>query len=153
MNHANAFKMPGVVVFAFLVAACGQASDTADSSAASTTTEEPLQTMSDNDHEGHDMSAMKGGDTNHGAGKVIEVDVAGRRIKLDHEELSNIGMNAMTMFFGIAGDVDLTVFEAGDDVRFMVKKGRDGSYRIMAMCNAANDGEECLSALMNHNER
>ena len=152
MNYTNAFNIAGVAAFSLLVAACGQASDNNPSPAATNTIEEP-QAMTNDKHEGHDMAGMNGGDTDHGAGKVIEVDVAGRRIKLDHEELPNIGMNAMTMFFGTAGDVDLTAFDTGDEVRFMVKKGRDGSYRIMAMCNAANDGEDCLSALMNHNER
>lgn len=152
MNYANAFNITGVAAFSLFVTACGQASDSAAVSAAANTVEAPQAITNDN-HEGHDMAEMKGDDTDHGAGRVIEVDVAGRRIKLDHEELPNIGMNAMTMFFGIAGDVDLTAFDAGDDVRFMVKKGRDGSYRIMAMCNAASGGEDCLSALMNHNER
>ena len=152
MNYVNLINITGVAPFSLLVAACSEASDNAASPAVTYAAAEP-QAMTNDNHEGHDMADMKSGDIDHGAGKVVEVDVAGRRIKLDHEELPNIGMNAMTMFFGIAGDVNLAAFEAGDNVRFMVKKGRDGSYRIMAMCNAANDGEGCLSALMDHSER
>ncbi len=152
MTYANAFNIMGFAAFSLIVAACGQADDNAASPTANNEVEEP-QAMSNGVHDGHDMAELKGADTDHGAGKVVEVDAKGRRIKLEHEELTNIGMNAMTMFFGIAGDVDLVGVEVGDDVQFMVKKGRDGSYRIMAMCNAAMDGEDCLAALMNHNER
>ncbi len=152
MNYVNAFNITGVAAFSLLVAACGQEDEYAVSPSATNKVEEP-QSMTNDNHDGHDMAEMKGADTDHGAGKVIEVDAEGRRIKLDHDELTNIGMNAMTMFFGIAGDVNLAAFETGDDVRFMVKKGRDGSYRIMTMCNAAVDGEDCLAAMMDHNER
>lgn len=152
MNHAYVIKIMSVCSASLLIVACGQTTENNANPAAVNTVEEP-QAMTDDNHDGHDMAEMKGADTDHGAGTVIEVDVEGRRIKIDHEELTNIGMNAMTMFFGIAGDVALAEFEVGDDVRFMVKKGRDGSYRIMTMCNAAVDGEGCLTAMMNHNER
>lgn len=149
MNHAYFIKKMSVCALSLLVAACGQASESNSTPGAS---EAEAQNTTIDNHEGHDMTGMKSSDTDHGAGRVVEVDAEGRRIKLDHEELPEIGMNAMTMFFGIAGDVDLAAFETGDDVRFMVKKGRDGSYRIMAMCNAAVDGEDCLSTLMSHSE-
>ena len=59
-------------------------------------------------------------------------------------------MGAMTMGFDIAGDVDLSGFEDGDTVSFMVKKGRDGSYRITAICDTGAAGDECLAGMMDH---
>ena len=40
-----------------------------------------------------------------------------------------IKMDAMTMGFNIMGSVDLSSFAEGERVAFMVKQGRDGSYR------------------------
>jgi len=52
------------------------------------------------------------------------------------------------MGFDIMGDVDLSGLAEGDEVAFMVKQGRDGSYRIMAICNTATDGANCLDGLI-----
>ena len=151
MKLKTILKTAGFTSIILLASACGKSDENgATSSSTKTTTE--THDMSKHDHDGHDMTKVKGGDIDHGSGTVVELDMDGRRIKLDHGELPNIGMNAMIMFFGIAGDVDLAGYEAGDEVQFMVKKGRDGSYRIMAMCDAATDGEDCLSALMSHGE-
>jgi len=35
-------------------------------------------------------------------------------------------------------------------VSFMVKKGRDNSYRITAICNTEKDGSDCLDTKMEH---
>jgi len=59
-------------------------------------------------------------------------------------------MGAMTMGFDIMGDVDLAGFADGDQVAFMVKKGRDNSYRITEICNTGTDGEDCLEGMMDH---
>ena len=59
-------------------------------------------------------------------------------------------MGAMTMGFGITSAVDLSGFAKDDKVSFMVKKGRDGSYRITAICNTDTDGKDCLGAKMDH---
>ncbi len=151
MNIKTIFKAAGAGTIALFAVACGQASDGDVAAAAETTAAEPT-TMAHHGHAGHEMADKKVGDMDHGAGKVVEVDAAGRRIKLDHGALPGIGMDAMTMFFGVAGDVDVESFAPGDDVRFMVKKGRDGSFRIMAMCGAAADGDDCLSAHMDHSD-
>ena len=59
-------------------------------------------------------------------------------------------MGAMTMGFDIMGDVDLSSFSEGDAVAFMVKKGRDNSYRITTICNTSTDGDDCLESMMDH---
>lgn len=59
-----------------------------------------------------------------------------------------IKMDAMTMGFSIMGSVDLSSFAEGERVAFMVKQGRDGSYRIMAICNTSTSGADCLNGLI-----
>ncbi|MBA3069851.1 MAG: copper-binding protein [Hyphomonas sp.] len=65
-------------------------------------------------------------------------------LTIDHGPIDGVGMGAMTMGFDIAGDVDLTGFSEGDTVAFEVKQGRDGSYRIMSICNTGTEGADCL---------
>jgi Cu/Ag efflux protein CusF len=96
------------------------------------------------DHSGHDMS----GDTGHARGTIVSV--AEGELGIDHGPIDGIGMEAMTMLFGTMGDVDATAFEEGDEVSFMVKRGRDGSYRIMAICDTGADGADCLDGMMDH---
>ena len=59
-------------------------------------------------------------------------------------------MGAMTMGFEILSGVDLSDYERGDNVSFMVKKGRDGSYRITVICNTDTEGADCLMSKMDH---
>lgn len=127
------------------LSACGEASDNSE---ASQQASGQMQM-----HDGHDADAMHGAassDMDHGAGEIVEIDSEGGRVKLDHDALENIGMDAMVMFFGVTGDVDLSNFDVGDDVAFMVKRGRDGSYRVMAMCDTQEAGADCLGEMMSH---
>ncbi|NNU17047.1 copper-binding protein [Parvularcula sp. ZS-1/3] len=88
------------------------------------------------------------GDTGHAAGTIVSV--AEGELGIDHGPIDGIGMDAMTMLFGTMGDVDATAFEEGDEVSFMVKRGRDGSYRIMAICDTGEAGTDCLDGMMQH---
>ena len=69
---------------------------------------------------------------------------------IDHGPLDSIEMGAMNTGFDIIGGVDLSGFAEGDEVAFTVKQGRDGSYRIMEICNTATDGTDCLEGMMDH---
>lgn len=106
------------------------------------------------DHSQMDHSEMDHakatGDTGHTTGVIISVSADGKEATIDHQEIEGIGMGAMTMGFGITSAVDLSGFSKDDKVSFMVKKGRDGSYRITAMCNTETDGKDCLNAKMDH---
>lgn len=98
----------------------------------------------DDPHAGHAMLPPEGGpaevlDTT--SAVIEEIDVIGRQVMLRHGPLENIGMGAMTMFFGVGGDVDLKTFAQGAEVQVEVKRGRDGSYRVMRMCSG---GPDCL---------
>ena len=106
------------------------------------------------DHGDHDMAnasdgAMDG--VGHAPGTIASIGSQGYSLTIAHGHFAgDIEMGAMTMGFDIMGDVDLSGFSAGDEVAIMVKQGRDGSYRIMAICNTAPDGADCLDAMMDH---
>lgn len=139
------FLIASSLLLGVSLSACCEASDNGEGSQQ---TSEQMQM-----HDGHDHDSMQdamSADTDHGAGKIVEIDSEGGRVKLDHGPLENIGMDAMEMFFGVAGDVDLTDYQVGDDVAFMVKLGRNGSYRIMAMCDTQKAGADCLGEMMGH---
>ena len=101
------------------------------------------------DHSKTDDAEMKG-DTGHTTGVIISISPDGKEATINHQEIKGVGMGAMTMGFGITSMVDLSGFAEDDKVSFMVKKGRDGSYRITAMCNTDIDGKDCLNSKMDH---
>ncbi len=86
-------------------------------------------------------------ETDRGRGIVNGVDLAGNRVLLEHEAMPKIGMGSMTMYFEATSDIDLARFVEGDAVQVEVKRGRDGSFRIMAMCLAAADAADCLPSI------
>ena len=134
---------------ALTLAACGQTDNDAPASDTASQTEPPME-MADGemmDHSDHDMGSS---DTGHATGVIKSVGAQGDFLTIDHGPIDGIGMGAMTMGFDIAGDVDLSGFEDGDTVSFMVKKGRDGSYRITAICDTGAEGDECLAGMMDH---
>lgn len=90
------------------------------------------------------------GDTGHTTGKILSISPDGTEATIDHQEIKGVGMGAMTMGFGITSAVDLSGFAKDDNVSFGVKRGRDGSYRITAICNTDTDGKDCLDAKMDH---
>ncbi len=109
---------------------------------------------SDMDHSQMDHSTMNESktmsDTGHTTGVIFSISPDGTEATIDHQEIEGVGMEAMTMGFGITSAVDLSGFAKDDNVSFMIKKGRDGSYRITAICNTDTDGKNCLNAKMDH---
>ncbi|GGY48861.1 copper-binding protein [Parvularcula lutaonensis] len=97
-------------------------------------------------HKGHDMAMS--GDMGHATGTVVSVGDG--RLGINHGPIEGVGMGAMTMEFGVMGAVDPSEFDAGDEVAFMVRRGRDGSYRITAICNMGDLGTDCLDGMMDH---
>jgi Cu/Ag efflux protein CusF len=134
-------------LFTLSLAACGNAEKAAPAETAKA--EAPME-MADGksmDHSGHDMSD---GAMGHGTGIIKSLGTQGDFLTIDHGPIEGIGMGAMTMGFDIMGDVDLSAFAEGDAVAFMVKKGRDNSYRITTICNTGTDGADCLDGMMEH---
>jgi len=134
MKHTT--KITIVALAALSLTACG----------ADTSGEMDHSTM---DHSTMDEGKMAG-DTGHTTGVIFSISPDGKEATIDHQEIEGVGMDAMTMGFGITSTVDLSSYAKGDNVSFMVKKGRDGSYRITAICNTDTDGEKCLDAKMDH---
>lgn len=97
-------------------------------------------------HEASTTTAAMG----HGIGTIDSIGPNLDSITIDHGPIPAIAMGAMTMGFDTQGDVDLSGFVPGDSVSFMVKKGRDNSYRITDICNTKTDGDECLGSIMKH---
>jgi Cu(I)/Ag(I) efflux system protein CusF len=106
------------------------------------------------DHSTMDHSQMDAakpmGDTGHTTGVIVSISPDGEEATIDHQAIEGVGMGAMTMGFGITSMVDLSGFTKDDPVSFTVKKGRDGSYRITAICNTETDGKDCLDAKIDH---
>lgn len=102
------------------------------------------------DHGSHEMDGAKDG-IGHATGTIRSVGAQGDFLTINHGPFEGgVEMGAMTMGFDAMGDVDLSGFSEGDQVAFMVKQGRDGSYRIMAICNTDSDGADCLDGMMDH---
>lgn len=110
---------------------------------------------SDSSAHGHsDAHAGDMPDMDHGVpratGVVESVSADGYSLTVAHGPIAGIGMDAMTMKFDTLGDVDLSGFAAGDEVAFALKEGRDGSYRISAICDTGADGADCLDGALAH---
>ena len=138
-------QITSCAILAFSLAACSGGQESAETGSAA---------PSEMDHASMDHSGMSegtmSGDTGHTTGVIISISEDGQQATIDHGDIEGVGMGAMTMGFGILSRVDLANYEAGDNVSFMVKKGRDGSYRIAAICNMDTEGADCLDAQMDH---
>jgi Cu/Ag efflux protein CusF len=86
--------------------------------------------------------------TGRATGIVQSIDMNRNVVTIDHGPIDGVGMAAMTMGFGLMGEADISSLAEGDGVAFQVKRGRDGSYRIMAICDTATGGEDCLDAMV-----
>jgi len=68
-------------------------------------------------------------DVHHGMGTVNNISDTGT-VNLTHQPISTLGWPAMTMDFGAASAVDLSVFSDGDMMHFELTLGEDGNYVI-----------------------
>ena len=93
------------------------------------------------DHGEHAMEESIG----HATGVIRSVGEQGDTLTIDHGPFKGgIEMAAMTMRYGVTEGVDISAFTEDAEVAFLVKHGRDGSYRILAICNTKTDGGHCL---------
>ena len=67
---------------------------------------------------------------------------------IDHGPIQGSTMGAMTMGFNFLKSVDVSEIAEGDEIAFLMKIGRDGSFRISAICKPAQDGDDCLQSLL-----
>ncbi|EAQ97734.1 copper-binding protein [Congregibacter litoralis] len=125
-----------------ILAGCGGTEDTTSSQAvdAQTSSGMPRQMM---DHGAQAMEESVG----YATGVIRSVGDQGNTLTIDHGPFKgDIEMDAMTMRYGVSKDVDVLAFTENTEVAFLVKHGRDGSYRVMALCNTKTDGANCLDA-------
>jgi len=71
-----------------------------------------------------------------------------KQLIIDHGPIQGSTMGAMTMSFNFLKKVDVSNLAEGDEIAFLMKVGRDGSFRISAICKPALDGDDCLQALL-----
>jgi Cu/Ag efflux protein CusF len=67
-----------------------------------------------------------------GTGTITAVNVAGRKVTLDHGPIAAIKWPAMKMEFPAAASVDLSKVKVGDKVRFTLN-GSGSSYTVQAI--------------------
>lgn len=132
---------------ALTLAACGN--DQSDAPAQTTEDISPME-MPASDMMDHSSHAEGDDGMGHGVGVIMAVSPQNDSVIIDHGPIDGVGMGAMTMSFGTMGTIDLSGFSEGDAVAFMVKRGRDNSYRISAICDTAAEGDNCLEAMMDH---
>lgn len=82
-----------------------------------------------------------------GEGVINALDVKKSKISISHKAIASIGYEAMTMDFAVLKPVDLTAYAKGERVHFLLKKGKENSYSIAAMCSLDID-EGAQSACM-----
>lgn len=143
MTHLT--KITLTALAALSVAACSSESHSQDH----VQMDHSKMTSSQTDHSQMNHGKMAS-DTGHTTGVIVSISPDGKSATINHKEIPGVGMGAMTMGFGITSAVDLSGYTQGNNVSFMVKKGRDGSYRITAICNTDKDGKNCLDAKMDH---
>ncbi|KJS28075.1 MAG: copper-binding protein [Hyphomonas sp.] len=95
------------------------------------------------------VSEAAGNGSGQATGTIRSIGQNGDFLTIEHGPFNGIDMGAMTMGFGILDDIDLSGFAEGDAVSFMVKRGRDGSFRITSICNTATEGTDCLTQPVN----
>ena len=135
-------------LFALGLAACNGEKPAPKSSDAAEAPVDTLVSHDGMDHGKNDMAKQKSG-IGQATGTIRSVGSEGDFLTIAHGPFEGgIEMDAMTMGFDIMGAIDLSDFAESDEVAFMVKQGRDGSYRIMAICNTGTDGSDCLDGLM-----
>ena len=71
-----------------------------------------------------------------------------KQLIIDHGPIQGSTMGAMTMGFNFLKSVDTRDLAEGDEIAFLMKVGRDGSFRISAVCKPVEDGEDCLQSFL-----
>ena len=61
---------------------------------------------------------------------MVEIDIAGNRITLNHDPIPALKWSAMEMEFGVAPGALPKNLKPGDRVRFDMKAGKPGEYVI-----------------------
>ncbi len=60
------------------------------------------------------------------AGRVVNVDIDADKIMIEHNPITHLYMESMTMIFRVKDPTMLTALTPGDKIRFKVERGNDG---------------------------
>lgn len=91
--------------------------------------------MMEEDTPGMDMDMSMDDDepggkpVHHGMGTVVSISEDGS-VTLTHDPIDSLGWPSMTMDFSVADGVDISMFEAGDRMHFMIVKTDEGPFII-----------------------
>ncbi len=72
------------------------------------------------------------------SGRVEDVEIRERRVRVAHGPIDVLGWPSMTMVFEVLPDVDLDPLRAGDDIRFSLVQQQAGEYMIEQILSADN---------------
>ena len=140
-------RMALLLTASLAVTACGGDNNNEASIPAESETS-PVEATEDMamNHETHAMAeAPAYGAVGEATGTIRDLDSEAGYATIAHGEFSgDISMGAMTMGFQTLGGVDLSGLSEGSEVAIRVKQGRDGSYRIMAICPTHDASLDCL---------
>jgi Cu(I)/Ag(I) efflux system periplasmic protein CusF len=124
---------------ALLLTACGDSPPPAQD--ASTSMDASQDSMAEDATQEPELNGGVGQAT----GTIESIGADRKFVTIDHGPFDGIDMGAMTMGFEVMGDTELTGFSEGDQVSFEVKRGRDGSYRVIKICAVDASGADCLA--------
>lgn len=82
-----------------------------------------------------------------GEGVINALDVKKSKVNISHKATASIGYEAMAMDFAVLKLVDLASYGKGERVHFLLKKEKENSYSVAAMCSLDID-EGAQSACM-----
>jgi len=74
-------------------------------------------------------------EAHHGTGVINSISDKGL-LNISHEAITSLGWAEMTMNFKVSSAVDLSPFDAGDNIHFELTKSDDGSFIITKMTKA-----------------
>lgn len=101
---------------------------------------EPEHKMDHGDHCGMPM----------GEGTLNAVDIKKSKANISHGAIDPIGWPAMTMDFAVLKAVDLAAFAPGERIHFLLKRQKDKTYAVAAVCSLDVDEgahEACMAQM------
>jgi Cu/Ag efflux protein CusF len=93
---------------------------------------DPMQEHAGHGAMGHEMGAKASAATPMVDAEVRRIDVAGRKLTLNHGPLTHLNMGAMTMVFAVKDATWLQTLKVGDKVRVAVDRV-DGTLTVVAI--------------------
>lgn len=93
-----------------------------------------------------DRNTSSGESVTSGEGAVVELDVAGNRVTLDHDPIPSLKWPRMEMEFALAPEAAVKSIRPGDRVRFEMKAGKPGEFVITKVEKLATPSSSAGSA-------